>query len=208
MYVLISANTVINGPKPWSPKSFTNTLKNELNIDYVLPLTKTDNLPISITESVKILPAELDYSTTHNPKTQYLHGPFWDFSNDFATGTFIAQDYSVEFVKGALIAKIADSRYNREISGCNRTLQNTSITVDTSREGRNVYIQKYLLMADGETIQWKFPEGWFTITKAELGEIVTCVNEHIQSEFDWESNTSSQILSATTLSELDQIIVE
>jgi hypothetical protein len=208
MYVLISDSMVINGPKAWSPKSFQNTLRNELNIEVSLPQSKTDNLPIFITETVKILPASLDYSVEHNPKIHYLHGPFWDFTNDFAVGSFTPQDYSVEFVKGSLKSKIASTRYDREVAGFTTTIQNTQIKVDTSRDGRNIFIQKYLIMSENETVDSKFPEGWFTLTKSELGTIVTGITNHIEFHFNWEASTSLQIDAATSLAELDSIPIE
>jgi hypothetical protein len=106
MYVLVSDGYVINGPKSWSPRSFQNTLKNDLNIDYVLPANKTDDAPIFINETVKILPVVLDTSTPYNPKIEYLHGPFWDFTGNVATGTYTVESNHIDSIKNAFKDKL------------------------------------------------------------------------------------------------------
>ena len=97
---------------------------------------------------------------------------------------------------------VAVKRYVKEVAGTKATVQNTEVTVDTSREGRNVFVQKYSLMKTGDTVNWKFPEGWLTLTKIELGTIVTAGQTHIQSFFDWEKDYSDQIDAAQTKQDL------
>lgn len=207
MYVLVSDNVVINGPRPWNYRSFQNTLREELDINVQLPVTKTDGLAIDIATGVRIL-AVTQVTTEFNPKIEFLHGPFWDFSNDIATASYQVHNLDIATVKSNLKNNIAATRYQREISGCICVLQNINVTVDTSRDGRNIFVQKYLLMTDNDTIEWKFPEAWLTITKAELGEVVLCGATHIQDQFAWEATKSAEIDAATTLSELDAIVLE
>lgn len=204
MYVLVANNSVLNGPKSWSPNSFRNTLVQELSIDYRLPLNKTDNEPIIISETVKILPAVLEYPE-YNFKINYIHGPFWDFSNNFATGTFTVENHSLDFVKNDLIAKIAANRYDKEIAGVQHTVQNTIVTIETDRTTRNIFFQKYILMGENDTVEWKFPERWLTLTKSELGNVVAAGASHIQNQFNWEVSKINEINSSTTLSALDSI---
>ena len=62
-------------------------------------------------------------------------------------------------------------------------------------------------MADTDTINWKFPETWLTITKQELGYIVSQGVAYIQGCFDWEVQKNAEIDACTTLAELDAIII-
>lgn len=203
-YVLINDNFVINGPRTWNARSFESTLEDDLEITYKLPLQKTDNDPIVIDENTRILAAQLVYPS-HNEKIEYLHGPFWDYSDDFATGTFQILPKDIDWVKSNLLTAVAGIRYNREVSGANTVIQNTTVTIDTSRGTRDIFVQKYLLMGDTDTVQWKFPEGWLTITKAELGSVVDAGVKHVQSQFDWEVTKSTEINNCVTLEELDAI---
>jgi hypothetical protein len=205
MYVLVANGYVINGPRVWNYRSFQNSLLEELDISMQLPMQKTDGAPMDIADGVRILPVVL-MDTEYNPKIEYLHGPFWDFSNDTATGTFEVHDKNIEIVRGDLKATAATERYAREVSGCTCVLQNINVSIDTTRDGRNIFVQKYLLMGDNDTVEWKFPEAWLNITKAELGEVVQCGATHIQDQFAWEAAKSAEIDTASTLAALDAIV--
>ena len=204
MYVLINNEIVINGPRPWNYRSFESSLSEELGIQYELPLQKTDDTPIEISSNVRILKAEL-IAQSYNNKIEYLHGPFWDFSSNIAIGTYQILEKDPQIVKNDLKLRLAYNRYFKEIAGVKAPIQNTLVTVDTRRGDRDIFLQKYSLMGDNDTVKWKFPEGWFILTKPELGIVVASAANYIQSQFNWEESVSAQIDAATTLQELDAI---
>ena len=205
-YVLENNNYVINGPRAWNYRSFESTLEEDLEIEFKLPLTKTDETIITIDENTHIYPSRYDYPD-YNPKIQYIHGPFWDFSTGIAVGTFQVLPIAPEFIKNTLKEKVAANRYRKEISGTKVTIQDTEVTVDTGRDSRNIFVQKYMLMSDTDTVQWKFPEGWKTLTKAELGLVVSAGAAYIQEQFDWEVTKGIEIDSKETAEELDLVDV-
>lgn len=208
MYVLVSNGRVLNGPRSWSYRSFKSTLEEELGITYNLPLSKTDGAAIHISDTVKIYPAVIDNSTPYNPKIEYLHGPFWDFTDNVATGTFIVQNNAIDSVKDYLKSVVAANRYKKEVGGIAQTVNNITVTIDTGRDTRNIFFQKYLLMGENETVEWKFPEAWVTLTKSQLGGIVSNAASHIENQFIWEANKVNEINSANTYTELDLIVLE
>jgi len=201
MYVLEHNNQVINGPRQWNYRSFESTLEEDLEIIQKLPLKKEDNSTIEIDSNTHIYRAELR-EPEYNPTFEYLHGPFWDFLSGIAIGTYTVESYDVETIKGKLKSIITANRYIKEISGVKTTIQSTEVTIDTSRDGRNIFVQKYILMGDTDTVQWKFPEGWLTLTKSELGLVVATGAGYIQSQFDWEANKIAEIDACTTVDEL------
>lgn len=204
----MSEGRVLNGPRAWSYRSFKNTLEQELEISYDLPSNKTDNSAIHINDTVKIYPAIIDESIQYNSKIEYLHGPFWNVVDNVAIGTFTVKNNSIQSVKEYLKSVVASNRYDKEISGISETVQGTTVTIDTDRETRNIFFQKYLLMSDNETVEWKFPEGWLQLTKTELGNIVSNAASHIENQFIWEYNKINEIESANTYAELDSITLE
>ena len=98
-------------------------------------------------------------------------------------------------------------RYNKEVSGTTVTIQGTVIALSTARDGRDSFAQKYVLMADSDSIRWKFAEGWFTLSKTEVASIANAINSHVQSAFDWESAKVDEIESKTTAEELDAVVI-
>ena len=68
---------------------------------------------------------------------------------------------------------VAGKRYIKEAAGTQVTIrEGVTVTADTSRDGRAIFVQVYATLADDATVDWKFPEGWFTVTKAELGAVI------------------------------------
>ena len=201
MYVLEHQNQVINGPRTWNYHSFQSSLEDDLEIIISLPRQKYDNDIIVINDDTHIYKAEL-VSPEHDPKFEYLHGPFWDFTTGIAVGTYTKETYDVNTIKGKLKEIVTANRYNKEIAGVKTTVQGLEVTIDTSRDGRNIFVHKYVLMQDTDVAEWKFPEGWLTLTKSELGQIVSVGASYIQSQFDWEKNKMIEIDGLETVEEL------
>jgi len=206
-YVLVHNGFVINGPRAWNYRSFESSLEEECEISYKLPMSKSDEEIITIDENTKIYAAELVYPS-YNSKIEYPHGPFWDFSSGKAIGTFQVLETPIDSIKNTLKAQVADIRWRKEISGKKITIQGTEVFISTSRDQRINYSQKYLLMAESDTVQWKFNEGWLTLSKTELGQIVSAIDSHVESAFTWEGNKNTQIDACTTAAELDALNLE
>jgi hypothetical protein len=206
MFVLIHKNRVIVGPMPWNPGMFGGALE-KLKINYFLSRREPQTFPIEIDEDTKICKSEYQYPE-YNPKTQYVHGPFWDFSSDVAIGTFEVKETPVQLIKSTLIDQIAQTRYTKEISGTTVTVQDTQVSVTTNRVERDVFTQKYLTMQDNETTNWKFAEGWLTLTKSEVNSIAVAISQHVQNSFDWEKSKIEEINNCNTSEELDAVVLE
>lgn len=203
-YVLAHNNQVINGPRAWNYRSFESTLEEDLEIAFKLPMSKTDEDVIVIDENTKIYAAELVYQS-YNSKIEYLHGPFWDFTSGKAIGTFQIVANEIEAIKNTLKDRVTANRWRKEVAGTTATIQSTVVTVDTARGNRDIFVQKYLLMGENDTVQWKFPEGWLTLSKSELGTAVSAGAIHVQSQFEWEAAKLSEIDACTTAQALNVI---
>jgi hypothetical protein len=206
-YVLVHNGFVINGPRAWNYRSFESSLEEDCEITYKLPMSKNDEEIIEIDANTKIYAAELVYPS-YNSKIEYPHGPFWDFSTGKAIGTFQVLPTPIDLIKNTLKSKVSEIRWRKETAGMITNVQGTDVFVDTSREMRDVFVQKYILMNDNETVQWKFNSGWFTLTKTEINSIAVAIANHIQTQFDWEVSKNAQIDVCTTAQELDAINLE
>ena len=204
LYVLIDGQYVVNGPREWNARSFQNTLSDDYEINYVLPQQKTDLDPIVINDTLRILPASLTYPE-YNPKIEYCDGPYWTYDNDFAAGTFKVKEQPIDFVKSDLKNIVSSNRYDKEIAGTTTTVQTLEVFIDTSRTNRNTYVNAYNLMADTDTINWKFIEGWLVLTKEEMKSVVDVGANYVNTQFEWESSKVQEIDNCTTLEELNNV---
>jgi hypothetical protein len=210
-YLLVeNRTTVLLGPMgSWKPR-FIQAELDELEIDYKVSPAEPENgyLKIPDTNLEIMTLISLDYPPCDSIY-QYYAGPFYTYNNDnTVSGTHEVFDVTnLDLIRPSLKNIVANNRYTVEIAGTKATVQDTVVTLDTSRDGRNVFIQKFLLMKPGETVEWKFPECWLTLTYEDLGLIVQTGANHIQSQFVWEAATVAQIDAASTVEELKAIVL-
>lgn len=208
MFVIVYNNSVILGPMRWNRFRFENTIEEDCEFSVRLP-DRNDSLdPVIVSDNIKILPVQGTQNPEFNPTTEMLHGPFWEFTDSAAIASYVAQPLPIDAVKNMLKARVSAERYRKEIIGTTTAIQDVQVTVDTSRDGRNIFVQKYILMNDADTVQWKFPETWLTLSKTELGQVVNAGVTYIQQQFDWESAKISEIDSCETMEQLAVIEIE
>jgi hypothetical protein len=200
---------VLLGPIEWKPRFIASVLQQDLDLDQSPTILPSDEskVPYDILPNVRVRKVEVVYEE-HNPKIQHHNGPFWSYENDIALATYKTIDKPLDLVKSELKALLAAERYKKEISGVKTTIQGLEVTVDTNRGDRDVFVQKYLLMSDIDTVEWKFPERWLTLTKSDLGQVVNVGATHVQDCFSWEASKVAEIDSCITLEQLDAIVIE
>ena len=207
MFVIVHNNSVILGPMRWNRFRFQNEILEETEVEVTLADRNDELTPVIVDDNIQILPVQGTPNPSYNSKIEMLNGPFWEFTATAAISSYQVENLPIDAVKNQLKDVIATNRYNKEVGGCKTTVQETEVRIDTSRDGRNVFVQKFLLMGDSETVQWKFPEGWLTLTKAELGAIVTTGTAHVQTCFEWEAGKLVEINDCDNLASLDAIVL-
>jgi len=208
LYSIVYKGRVIVGPLAWAQKYFTDVLRIRHRITANIPGQAPEVMPYVIDQDTSIHDV-VENKPEFDAMTQYLYGPLWDLSADVVVANYEVKEQNIEDARNNFRAVAAFERYKKEITGAKATIQGQEVTVDTSRDGRNIFVQKYTLMADGDTVNWKFPETWLTLTKSDLGLAVQAGVDHVQGAFNWEKNIDDQINAAQTAQELHAIpIVE
>jgi hypothetical protein len=207
MYAVVYKNRVIVGPMNWNRGIFQGSLEKE-KITKTLPRIPPEQLPFTVNDDAKIMLVE-EVRPEINPMVEYYYGPLWEITETKAIANYEIHDSPIESARMNFKNQASGERWRKETAGIKLNIQNIEVTIDTTRDGRNVFAQKLSLMSENETVNWKFSEGWLTLTKAELSQIVTAIDNHIQSCFDWEKSINDSIDLATTKKQLIAIeIVE
>jgi hypothetical protein len=209
MYVIThhhDYDEVLLGPIDWNPRFIASVLRDDLDLNQTPTVLLSDEqrVPYDILPNVRVRKVEQVFADI-NPKIQRHEGPFWSYENDVGIATYTAVAKSIDLVKGELKNAVASERYKREVSGINVTVQGIELFCDTSRENRDVFLQKHLALTSQETVNWKFINTWLTLSKEELIEIHNQITAHVQSCFDWEAEKNIMIDSCVTLEELNTI---
>lgn len=204
-YILVENKQIVHlGPIFWRHRFIQSELE-DLDVDYIVSPTDPEGY-VKINDSFEIYPVELE-TPSYDSTYQQLAGPFWTFENNIASGTYTVVDRELDVIKNDLKALTASERYKKEIAGVKVTVQNTEVTVDTARGSRDIFVQKFGLMVEGDTVNWKFPEAWLLLTKNDLGTIVAAGASHVQASFDWEARIVVEIDTAETIDALKNIVI-
>ena len=207
MFVIVYDNQVVLGPMRWNKYRFENFLVEEYEVTATLPQTNEPETMVTVNDNCVIYPVQGSPDPIFNPVIEMLHGPFWDFSNNVATSSFQVQPLPIDAVKNMLKATTATERYRKEILGTTATIQGTIVSIATDRDSRNIVNNTYLIAGDADTIQWKFPEAWLTLTKSDLGLVVSTINSYVQEQFAWESAKVAEIDACQTSMELANVVI-
>lgn len=201
MFVLVHNNFVEFGPVYWNKAKFETILREDLEIVHELPSSWSTGV-YTVDSQTKIYPIMAGDDLPHNPRIEIRNGPFWEFTDSIAIYHYEPMRMELESAKNLLKTEVSNERWKKEVSGFKTTIQNLEVSIDTQRGTRETFIQKYLLLADSDTVNWKFPERWLTLTKGELQSVVNQINAHVQTAFDWESSLISQITACQTHDDL------
>jgi hypothetical protein len=207
LYAIVHKGRVVLGPLAWAQKYYTDVLKIRHRIQANIPGQAPETLPYVINEETEIREVQ-EVKPGLDEMTQYYYGPLWDLTGDVIIANYEVMDHDIGISRNNFRAVAAFERYKKEISNVKATIQSKEVTLDTSRDGRAIFLQRYSLMGDSEVVNWKFPEGWLQLTKLELGSAVQAGLTHIQSAFDWEKDINDQIDAANTAEELHAIEIE
>jgi hypothetical protein len=188
---------------PWRKLFFENIIMEDCEVEVTLPQKNTD--PYTVNSEIVILPARYTHEE-FNSVTQKHNGPFWTITSTEAVGNFVTLDKDLDHVKSELKQLIADKRWTTEVNGIKVTFNGVEYSVDTSREGRKVYIEQ--LQMNSSSYDWKFNEGYVTLTNSDLQSVVNSINQHLQSCFAEERTRISTIDSKTTLEDLQTLYNE
>jgi hypothetical protein len=215
MYVITDHNSgdfVILGPIAWKPRYISSILSDELDVEISVTAEDEARVPFVVHPGVVVRRCETVYEEINN-KIHTHDGPYWTYDTKHptvqATATWRRKDKPIETVKHELKAQVADIRWSKENTGVFVNIQGVEVWCDTARGARDIFLQKYSIMLEGESLNWKFPNNtWISLSKSDLGLIVSSGAAHIQACFDWEAQQAQIIDACSTLEELDALIFE
>lgn len=206
MFVIVYDNSVILGPMIWNRFRFENEIQEECDVSVTLPNRNDESQPIIVSENIKILPVQSEPIPNYNSKIQFLNGPYWVFTNEVATQSFVAQDMSVDAVKSNLKNDTASVRWTKENAGVNVTIGSTEYLFKTDKENRSL-LQNAALNLNG--INWKQnSDTWIELSKEDTQYVLNEVLNYVESCFQWEYNKVQEIDSCQTLEQLNNIVIE
>ena len=184
MYALINGQELLLGPVAFNYRMINSVLEEELEVEFRVTSQDYQNVPITFTEDIKILPARNDIPE-YDPRFQSASQTSHTITDTEVVFGYGVGDKTLEQIKGEYKAGVAPERWNKENTTVTVTINGKEITVSTSRDNRLALVSK-LLSGDGP-YNFKFNDGvWEEISKTDLETILTEIDGVVQAAFDWE----------------------
>jgi hypothetical protein len=185
MYALINGQELLLGPIGFNVRMINSELE-ELELPERFRVSSSDyqNIPLSITDDVKIIPARNQYPE-FDPKYEYLYGPVHEIKEDEVVFNYWKADRTLEDIKAVYKLQVKPERQRRENTSIKVTVNNTEVNVSTDRENRLALTSK---VVSGEgPFNFKFDNGvWAEVSKVDLQTIITAIDAKVQEAYDWE----------------------
>ena len=209
-YLLVqNKTTVLLGPIEWRPRFIQSEL-NDLFDDgekataYTISPTETGY--IDCNDGFEIFPIASSEGSAHDPIYEQLAGPFYTYDNNVASEVYNVLDRDISLVKESLKQVVKAERQRKQLLGTTLNIGGTDVTLATDADELANFVS--LLASTGEdSVNWKFKEGFITLTKANVQSIVDAIRSHIQTQFDWEKTIGETIDAATELSSLKSLTI-
>lgn len=228
-YILVENRQTIHlGPIPWRHRFIQSEL-DDLEVNF--KVSPSEMGYVRINDNFEIFPVGEPIGPEIDDRWEDPIGPTWAFNEEeiilpkpeFAPEELPAPSYwkreaiptyskslkQIDQVKQFVKNDVASKRFFKEATGTQAEIRpEVFVTVDTSRDGRAIFVQVFSTMDENANVDWKFPEGWFSITKQELGVIISAGFTHIQSQFNWEKEYVDRIDATGSVDDLKLIYDE
>jgi hypothetical protein len=202
MYVITDQRfgepSIITGPSEWRSNFFSFMLSEELNKQIKIKDEDKDRVPFFVEEGIAIRECELVYEPI-NGAFQRHTGPRITFPEDpleKVTAIYTAENKSLEELKKHFKDRIANDRWKKENDFIEIIIKGETYMIQTSRSTRDALTQKYIIMEEGDTINWKFRFKWAVLNKEDVIFVLRSIDNHVQNNFDFEKTAFEYIDSA------------
>jgi hypothetical protein len=204
MYALVNGQELLLGPIGFNVRMINSELEDlELPERYRVSTSDYQNVPLSITNEVKILPAR-DQAPSFDPKYEYLYGPVHEIKEDEVVFNYWKADRTLEEIKAQYKLQIKPERQRRENTKITLTVNNTEVTVSTDKENRLALTSK-IVSGEGP-FNFKFGGGvWVEVTKEDLQTIISAIDAKVQESYDWEFTKLQEIDACETAKDVYEV---
>ena len=177
-YLITENKNIVLGPMDWRTRTFQSEME-DLEVYYRV---SPNEGYYQVNDEIEIYPITSSTTPSYDADYQQLQGPFYTFDNEEATETYSVIDQDVNSSKNKLKTLINTESTKAKAKATLVTIQGISVTISVASIGD--YTQQLSLM--GDSITWKFPEGWLVLSKVDLELVIATCNGVIQSAFDAE----------------------
>jgi hypothetical protein len=203
MFALLNDNELVLGPIEFNYRLINSVLEDELEVDYRIQPSDHSRVPIFITETIKLLKV-IEDKPEYDSRHEKIYLSRYEIVNDNVVFYYEKSFVDLDIIKSKYRGIISNERWIRENSGhITHLINNTEVKVSTNRETRISLVTK--LASGSGPYNFKFGDIWVEVTGEDIGNIITKIDQKIQTDFDWELQKINEINLCSSIDELDLI---
>jgi len=194
LFVIIYNNSVILGPMEWKARRFSEVIDDDCEITVTLPLTNEGYYEVN--SEIKIWPVQFVSEPSYNPKIEYLHGPFYEYTDGVAYSSMVVQQLPLDAAQNFVKQDAATARWKKQNSGVKVTLNGTEYTFASDLNTKSIFHQ--YITSNLDSVNWKVNQDtWVTLSKTDMQTVFNAIISHVQSTYDWEATKLTEIVGTT-----------
>jgi hypothetical protein len=206
MFVIVYNGNVILGPMNWNARRFSEVIDEEAGVSIVLDLKNDEEAVVTVNDEIKIYPVTSEPDPDYNKRTQYLHGPFWTFTDTHAVSSMTVEHYPIDAIRNFMKQEVAVARWNKQYANIEVTLDSNVYKFPTDPLTR-ISFHHYLTSGINK-INWKLDQNnWIELTAEHISIIFNRMVDNLQASFEWESTKNAEIESAT-IETIESVVIE
>lgn len=190
MYALLDGQQLLLGPISFNIGMINSELE-DLGLNFRVNSQDYLNVPISITESVKIVNCYQNIPH-YDSRYQSSFQLGWEIVDGDVVFNYETRDKPLDQVKDEFKALLPAIRYSKEYTTIPVQIDNEIISISTSRENRISLVSK--LSSSNGPYNFKFDNGtWKQLVKADIQTILSEIDTVVQQAFNWEYQKIQEI---------------
>lgn len=209
MYALINDSQLILGPIGYNYRMINSDLE-ELEIEERVSPRDYERVPIRFDDKTWLV-SVVQNIPQYDSRFQSVGNFEWNIikENDIPVRvemTYEINDKTLDQIKEEYKTQVKPIRKSKENTNIQLTINDSVVTVTTSKEERLIYLNK--LFSYTEPINFKFTGGiWTLLTEEDMKYIIQEIDKKVQEAFDWEHSKIQEIDSCTTGEEVYNVIL-
>ena len=196
-YLITNNKNVVLGPMDWRINTFQSEM-DDLEVEYQV---SPNEGYYQVNNQVEVFPITSSTTPAYDANYQQLAGPFYTFDNQEASETYEVVDLAVYESQNKLKAIINSESTKAKAVKTSVEIQGKTVTISAAEFSN--YVHQLSVM--GDSINWKFPEGWLVLVKADLEMIVSTINGVVQGALDVEYAQHLTIEAADSIASLQAL---
>ena len=185
----------------WKARRFSEVIEEDCEVKVSLPVT--NDAYYEVNDEIKIYPVRSRTNPVFNSKTEYLHGPFYEYIDGIAYSSMVVEQLPLTAAQNFVKQEAAALRWQKQNSGIKVTLNSIEYNFPSDLNTKSVFHQ--YITSNLDSINWKIDQDtWITLSKTDIQTIFNSIVSHVQSAYDWEASKLLEITNSTpeTLSQI------